>query len=549
MSRTTDINVNVNSGQSVATLKNLKEAFIGLKASVDAVKGNDEKIKLGLDVAGVDPKAIKALGSSLKTLATHLVAYKNIVGSDGKIPLHFIVTGETPESLKKIGQGAIGLGKGVEALKRSIGSDGRVSVHIDVKGADLEYITKLNKMLQILSTKLKKVKAEASTLGNIGSLNLSANTNHITNNNTKMPKVAKVSTEAKLATDDLNAMGSASEKATDTFQKGMHSATIALSFFKNSLKSVFSDFASLTDATFAIGISAQMNISQINALNQSFLNLSTTVPASATELAVAVDALIRTGRGFEDSKKIIEEVAILSSASGDSLKDTASVVTKVMVALGIGGDKVKETLTTMHSTAIQTASDMGYLAEGFKQVAGSASVLVKQSGKSGAELEEYRQKVLDVSMASIGSMANLGLSASTAGTKVKVLMTKLSATEASAKKLFNTAMQIGGIKFDINTGDLGKGNKDLDFETISNLTKTDLPKALQIMSELYNTGKLSTQVMQKMFTARHFMEISNLFIDMAGNVDGFVASIAKGISYSNDFYKSTLNINTQLKLA
>ncbi|MGL4426054.1 MAG: hypothetical protein ACRCZ0_12155, partial [Cetobacterium sp.] len=88
------------------------------------------------------------------------------------------------------------------------------------------------------------------------------------------------------------------------------------------------------------------------------------------------------------------------------------VVTKVMVSLGISGDRVTDTLTTMHSTAIQTASDMGYLAEAFKNVAGSVAVMAKQSGRVGKDLDDYKQTLLDISMASIGSMANLGLSAS-----------------------------------------------------------------------------------------------------------------------------------------
>lgn len=87
-----------------------------------------------------------------------------------------------------------------------------------------------------------------------------------------------------------------------------------------------------------------------------------------------------------------------------------------------------------------------------------------------------------------------------------------------------------------------------DFDALSKMTKEDLPKALEIMSKMYIEGKLSTQVMQKMFTARHFMEISNLLIDINGNTDEFVNRIAKGVDYSNDFYKKMFDINQQVKM-
>lgn len=449
MSRTTSINVNVNSGQSISTISKLRKAFEELKVAKDEV-AKDGKIKLDIQLTGLDKEAIIVMSKAISKLSGSM------------------------KKLKENSQAYTDLGKTI----------------------------------------------------NVESVN-------VTNNLNRTIKVMKnVGNESKGMTDKL-----------------META-IAFEVFQRGFGSFWSSYTKLNSASFNVGIASQMNISQIEALNHSFLQLSRNVPSSATEMANAVDALIRTGRSFEDSRKIIEQVAILSTASGDSLKDTSEVVTKVMVSLGISGDKVKDTLTAMHSTAIQTASDMGYLAEAFKNVAGTASVLVKQSGLSGKELEDYRQRILDVTMASIGSMANLGLSASQAGTKVKNLMGKLVAGEKSARALFDTAMKLNNIKLsDIVGGEVaGKKGQIFDFDALSNMTKKDLPEALRVMSELYMKGQLSTQVMQKMFTARHFMEISNLLIDINGNIDGFVDGIAKGVSYSNDFYKKMFDINEQLKV-
>lgn len=446
MSRTTNINVNVNSGKSVATITKIKEAFIDLKKA-----------------------------------------------------------------------------------KESIGKDGKIALNIDIQGADKGLLDALSKSINKLGNGMKKLKDNSNAFADTGKV-ITASVNNVTNNVYKTSK-------------SVDGLGNSFTKT----NASMLESALVFETVRRSLTLFMRDYNKLSETTFNVGIASQMNLRQISALNDSFLQLSSTVPSSAQEMASAVDALIRTGRSFEESRQIIEQVAILSTASGDSLKSTSEVVTKVMVSLGVSGDKVTETLTTMHSTAIQTASDMGYLAEAFKNVAGTASVLVKESGLSGKELDDYKQKILDITMASIGSMANLGLGASAAGTKVKNLFGKMVAGEKSARTLFDTAMKINNIQMTDLTGS-GKKGELFNYEALSNMTKKDLPKALNILSDMYVKGQLNTQTMQKMFTARHFMEISNLLIGINGSVDDFVNGIAKGISYSNDFYKKMFDINEQAKL-
>ena len=311
MSRNTNINVNVNSGKSIATIRQLKDAFIDLKNA------------------------------------------KDLVAKDGKIPLT-----------------------------------------IELQGMDKGTLDTISKSISRLSNSMKKLNEVSSTFADAGKV-INTSVNNVTNNVYESSKA-------------VGNLGSSFQKT----NAHMLGSIVVFETIRRSVVAFMGDYNKLVETTFNVGIASQMNLKQIDQLNGSFLQLSATVPSSAQEMASAVDALIRTGRTFEESRKIIEQVAILSTASGDSLKDTSEVVTKVMVSLGISADKVRDTLTTMHSTAIQTASDMGYLAEAFKNVAGTASVLTKQSGLSGQELEDYRQKILDVTMASIGSMANLGLSAS-----------------------------------------------------------------------------------------------------------------------------------------
>lgn len=405
--------------------------------------------------------------------------------------------------------------------------DGKIKLEIDFGNTDTKLFTDISKSFKMLGTGIEKV---------------NKNIEDIVKHN-KMLNISLSTTrnEINSVTHNYNQYGEEIEKVNKkqkTMLQSMMSSMVYFETVRRVITLLSSSYAELTNATFNVGVAGQMNLNEIEQLNKSFTDLSKIVPQSASGLAQAVDDLIRTGRSYEDARKIIEEVAILSTASGDSLKDTAGVVTKVMVSLGISGDRVTDTLNTMHSTAIQTASDMGYLAEAFKNVAGTASVYVKGTGLAGEALDDYKQKVLDVSMASIGSLANLGLSASQSGTKVKNLFSRLSASEKVARSMFDNIMALNNVTID---------GKLFDYESLSEMAQKDLPKALEVMSKLYVEGKLSSQVLQKMFTAKHFQEISNILLEINGNIDGFVETFSKGVDYANDFNKNMFNINEQFK--
>jgi hypothetical protein len=91
-------------------------------------------------------------------------------------------------------------------------------------------------------------------------------------------------------------------------------------------------------------------------------------------------------------------------------------------------------------------------------------------------------------------------------------------------------------------------DKIFNYEALSSIAQKDLPKAVELMSQLYIQGKLSATTLQKMFTARHFMEISNLLLQINGDVETFVSGIAKGVDYTNDNYKAMFNLANQAEL-
>ena len=430
MARQTNINVNVNSTSAVKSINVLKKAFVDLNNTIKQTTNNG-KIKLDIDLGGIDLKLLNDIAKSLNKINKSMVNLNNSAGQF----------------------------------------------------------------------------SQAGRIFNVTSNTIIRNTNNVS-------------------------------RSVSGLSNQMVASVVAFESWKRGLSSLMTSYRELSASTFGIAVADQMTLSQIDKLNESFLSLSTTVPHSASSLAQAVDDLIRTGRSYEESRKIIEQVAKLSTASGDNLKDTAQVVTKVMTALDINANKTVETLNSMHSTAIRTASDMGYLAEAFKNVAGTASVLVKSSGLSGDALDDYKQDVLDLTNSITGSFANLGLSASQAGTKTKVFYSKLVAMEKTAKNLFDQAMRLNDIRI---------GGEVFDSTKLSELAKTDLKSAVQLISELYTQGKLSSQVLQKMFTGRHFLDIGEILVQINGDVNSFVDGIAKGVNYASDFYKKMFDSNEQIK--
>jgi len=311
----------------------------------------------------------------------------------------------------EFGVGVTGVQSSVTSMKKLIesftalktlykevqGKDGKgINLKVNLTGnmSNPALVKEISKSLGTLNTRLAKITATQTAMGASGK-KLDVTINNTTNNTKNFNKVIK---EAAVHTKNINTQ--------------LIGASIAMMAFHKYMAPIISDFTALNSSTFNTGIAAQMSITQIEGLNSSFLSMSKNMPITAKEMSDATDALIRTGPSFEESKNIISETSKLAVASGADIASTASVVTKVMVAMNMSQESVGNVLTSLHSTAIQTATDMNYLAASFKNVAAGASVSANTSGKVGAELEKYKQTVLDINLASIGIMGNIGVSAS-----------------------------------------------------------------------------------------------------------------------------------------
>lgn len=282
--------------------------------------------------------------------------------------------------------------------KEKLAPNGKMQVDVDTKSfnSSISDIKNFKTSVNQMNTAMSKVKTSSSNLNKVGTTIGSA-TSNASKGLKSIPK------QANDAEQSINKMG-----------QSFMATALSISLFQKATYSLVNKFKGLTDASYNIGVAAQLSIGEITKLNTEILNLTRTLSVSPIVFGNAVNELVRTGRTLGDSKEIMKEISKLSIASGEDLAKTAQAVTKIFVSLDIEGSskRVSDALSTIHSVAIQTASSVGSLAESYKNFAGSLGVLSKSSGQTGEALQDYKQDLLDFALSATGALNNLGLSAS-----------------------------------------------------------------------------------------------------------------------------------------
>ena len=179
----------------------------------------------------------------------------------------------------------------------------------------------------------------------------------------------------------------------------------------NTIKSQMSNFMALEDATYDLGVVAQFTNDQIQTMRKTIIDTATTLPNSAIEITKAMDAVMRTGKSYEEATIIVKKTAELAVASGEDLADAVGIVNKLFLALEINArstETVDKALQQLHATAVFTATDLEGLGESAKQWAGAVGGLVRTTTKTGAELETYKSQLLDMGTAFSGILSNMG---------------------------------------------------------------------------------------------------------------------------------------------
>lgn len=282
--------------------------------------------------------------------------------------------------------------------KEKLAPNGKMQVDVDTKSfnSSISDIKNFKTSVNQMNTAMSKVKTSSSNLNKMGT------------------SIGNATSSASEGLKSIPKQADSAEKSINKMGQSFMATALSINLLRKVTTSWVSTFKGLTDASYNIGVAAQLSIGEITKLNTEILNLTRTLSVSPIVFGNAVNELVRTGRTLGDSKEIMKEISKLSIASGEDLAKTAQAVTKIFVSLDIEGSskRVSDALSTIHSVAIQTASSVGSLAESYKNFAGSLGVLSKSSGQTGEALQDYKQDLLDFALSATGALNNLGLSAS-----------------------------------------------------------------------------------------------------------------------------------------
>ena len=283
------------------------------------------------------------------------------------------------------------------------------------------------------------------------------------------------------------------------------SQLMALRQFGNYIKGQTSEFEKFEDALYQTGIVAGRSSVEINSMRQEVLDLGLNIPRTTQEILENITAVQRTGRSYEEAGQIISKSAKLAVSSGESIALSTDVINKALIAFNINVSETSKVMDIFHTASANMPVDLQKLSDGMKNSASSMRNFIESTDKSGEALEDYKMRLLAMNTALISGQVAMGRQASSSGMSIRTLGTKLTVLEKSAKRMFSAQMELNDvmIKNDKIVRD-GSGGIRLTSEALMELSQRDLPRAIELLSELYKTGEITMDTLSKMFTGKMF---------------------------------------------
>lgn len=257
---------------------------------------------------------------------------------------------------------------------------------------------------------------------------------------------------------------------------------LGLEKFTNGMIEVAKNFE---DAMARIRAVADPNSGEFAKLRDRALELGKETRYTATEVANAMEELARKGYSANESIELVGHVLKLAQANVTSMADAAQIATQTMRSFGLGIEEAERTVDVLSSACSHSATNLLQLGEAMK-TAGPAARTANVS--------------LENTVALIGSLANVGMTGSDAGTGVKqvlmALTTAMNGTEKARKVLEHYNLDITEAR--IRSGELmdilremkqsGIGNSLADLKTISG--KYASPRLANIINNVDETAGL-----------------------------------------------------------
>ena len=193
-------------------------------------------------------------------------------------------------------------------------------------------------------------------------------------------------------------------------------------------------------ADFEKGMSTVQSISgatgeELEKLSKTAKEMGLKTKYSASESTEAFKYMAMAGWEAGEMAEGIEGIMYLAGATGEDLAGTSDIVTDALTAFGMKANDTKDFVDVLAQTANKSNTSVSMLGESFKYVAPVAGAL--------------KFNVQDVSTA-LGLMANSGIKASSAGTALRSLFTRM----AKPTKESQAAMDALGISLTDSKGNM-----------------------------------------------------------------------------------------------
>lgn len=211
-------------------------------------------------------------------------------------------------------------------------------------------------------------------------------------------------------------------------------------------------FASFDDALNRVQINSGASATQMVKLEKVARKMGEKFPASAVEVAEAMNEILKAGMSVEDMLAGgLENALAMATAEGMAFADAGNTMSNAMNTFGIAGKNANVVAAALSNVASKTSADVNDLALSLGQVGGTADT----AGWS-----------ISQTTAALGILIQRGLTGSKAGTSLNNMLTRMMSAGGEAKE----AMHALGIEVYDSQGRMKSADKVLGelAETMNN---------------------------------------------------------------------------------
>ena len=246
------------------------------------------------------------------------------------------------------------------------------------------------------------------------------------------------------------------------------------------------------------------------------------------EYAMNLREVIKTGRDYEQSIKIVDTASQLATTSFEDLTTAVNILNGKFLALDMdmSDDRIDRVKNRIYNILDNTALDLQDIANAGKQTNPILNSMVDSAENRGSlknqSIEDYKEQLISIEQSFVGELRQQGKTGEQAGTVIRNLFTKLMEVDGVAGKMLDKDL----MKVDKQT--LEKAGFSSAKE-LSELWQTgDVEKALNGLSMLVAKGEISFTTLKKMVTERHSSSVVSVFSKINGDLSTFIDNMSKG---------------------